>query len=102
MTAPKRTVNAAAICQDIRSGIDSVSLRAKYGLSQTQLTKTFDKLLERGLLEKTERDSWLMRDRAQRLFAFLQELRSQSTTAVRSTDSYERVPMTPTQRPNLN
>jgi hypothetical protein len=47
-----KKVNAKAVVQDIRTGMDDIGLMQKYGLSAKQLTALYKKLDEAGLMKK--------------------------------------------------
>lgn len=50
----KRKIRAKEIIGDIRTGMDDAALIAKYGITHMQLTNLFNKLIEKGLLDKSE------------------------------------------------
>lgn len=56
---PKRKINAKQLVEDIRGGMGDSALRHKYGLSEKGLQSLYGKLLDKGLVRKSE----LVRDR---------------------------------------
>ncbi len=54
--ATNNHVNARQILEDVHSGMDNQSLIKKYQLSERQLHTIFEKLIEKGLLQRSELD----------------------------------------------
>lgn len=50
----KRKISARQVVQDIRAGMDDSRLRQKYGLTDQGLNKLHERLLEKGLLSRSE------------------------------------------------
>jgi hypothetical protein len=52
MTPNKKTVNAKLFVHDVQQGMSKLDLQRKYDLSESELGKIYQKLSDRGLLEK--------------------------------------------------
>jgi flagellar biosynthesis protein FliQ len=56
MTIAPRKISAKALITDIRAGLDNPILMRKYSLSEQQLKVAFEKLIERGAINRSELD----------------------------------------------
>ncbi len=54
MTTPKRKIKAKSFVSDLRNGMGDRELMEKYSLSENQLPKVFQKLVDAGALEEME------------------------------------------------
>ncbi len=54
MTTPKRKIKAKPFVSDLRNGMGDRELMEKYSLSENQLRKVFQKLVDHGALDEME------------------------------------------------
>ena len=54
MTSPKRKIRAKPFLRDIRNGLSNVELMEKYILSERQLSRVFQRLVDAGAIDEVE------------------------------------------------